>query len=87
MIKRTLLSATWCGPCQFLKNRLAEQANYLPILDIDSPEGMELVQKYKIRTVPTLLEIDEDNTGPEGASEVHTFHGADDILERLKKDV
>lgn len=76
---RTILSGSWCGPCQMLKQRLKDQNIDIPILDIDDTEGRELVTKYKVRSIPTLLEVEEDKH--------FLYVGPDDILERLTKNV
>ena len=54
-------SASWCLPCRVLEKSL----NRLGItdyesIDIDTDEGSELVNKYRVRSVPTLVKIDEE---------------------------
>ena len=55
---RTLLGATWCGPCKrvkgFLDDKdLVEGVDY-HYLDIDSEEGLELARDWAIRSVPSM---------------------------------
>lgn len=59
--------ATWCGPCKQLKKHTFSDkevgeyynANFINIaIDGETKEGRELVNKYKIRSYPTLLILD-----------------------------
>lgn len=80
MKKKILISASWCGPCHMLKSRLKEQKLEADeVLDLD--ENMDTAKKYRIRSVPTLLVIEEDES-------FYTATGSEDIIEELKrKDV
>ena len=54
------LFAVWCGPCKMIAPILEEIAaavTGLKIvkLDIDEKESREIVEKYDVRSVPTLL--------------------------------
>ena len=56
--------AEWCGPCKQLKKRLAdkETEEMLPNLvvahlDIEEKSNEELVEKYKINSLPTQVFI------------------------------
>lgn len=56
-------SAEWCGPCKKLSPIIDELALEYPDLDIqkiDVDANKELVEKYKIRSIPTILFIQED---------------------------
>lgn len=51
--------ATWCGPCQTMmpiidaiKN---EYGNKLRVLKVDVDKNLDASQKYKVRSVPTLI--------------------------------
>lgn len=50
-----------CGPCKVLENNL-KQANieHENVL-VASDKGEELVEKYNVRNIPTLLLLDDNN--------------------------
>lgn len=79
MKRKVLLSASWCGPCHMLKSKLKSQEIEIEIVDLD--ENMDLAKQYKVKSVPTLLVIEEDES-------YYTCTGSEDIIEELKrKDV
>lgn len=49
-----------CGPCKVLEKNLAEAGIEHESVNVDSEEGDLIVDKYKIRAVPTLLIVDEE---------------------------
>ena len=60
MKKILYFTAAWCGPCRALAPRmekLAGQINYEKI-DIDSNQDLSI--KYGIRSVPSLVLVDEN---------------------------
>lgn len=69
MVKKIVkCSATWCGPCRVLApifHKVSEMKDFEGIdfydLDIDDEENSEIVENYKIRNVPTILALDENN--------------------------
>ena len=68
MVKKVIdCYAQWCGPCKALANTIkevSENAKYSSVefekVDIETDEGEEYVEKYKIRSVPTMLFMDEN---------------------------
>ena len=50
-------SAKWCGPCQALKHNLKDID--FPIEEIDIEENPEMTEEYDIRSIPTLIYLDE----------------------------
>ena len=53
-------TASWCGPCQGLAMNL-ETANLgLPIEVVDIDIHSDVAQEYGIRSVPTLVMLDEN---------------------------
>ena len=68
MVKKVIdCYAQWCGPCKALANTIkevSENGKYSSVefekVDIETDEGEEYVEKYKIRGVPTVLFMDEN---------------------------
>ncbi len=64
-LKLLKFSASWCGPCEIQKEELARNPIGIDIqeIDIDStaPEDMELVQRYKIMSIPNMIIINDDD--------------------------
>ena len=53
-------TASWCGPCKSLAMNL-ENANLgLPIEVVDIDIHSDVAQEYGIRSVPTLVMLDEN---------------------------
>ena len=62
-------SASWCGPCKMMKptfDKVSSMEEFKNIefisYDIEEDEqGVELVEKYNIKNVPTIVIADEDD--------------------------
>ena len=63
-------SAPWCGPCKQLKpvfNKVSKMEEFKDIqfieLDVDSDDDdvLDSVDKHEIRSVPTIVLVDENN--------------------------
>jgi thiol-disulfide isomerase/thioredoxin len=58
-------SAKWCGPCKIFKPVFDKVVNEVNIkheeIDIDSEVAQELNTKYNIRSVPTVILLDDIN--------------------------
>lgn len=52
-------AATWCQPCKTLTQRLSQKGITLPEYDIDNPDYKNLMEKYNVRSVPTVV-VDTD---------------------------
>ena len=54
--------ADWCGPCkamsQIIKN--AEDKITIPIEDINIDENLFMAQDFKVRSVPTMVLVDDN---------------------------
>lgn len=51
-----------CGPCKVLEKNLVESGVEYDSVDVTSEEGEDIVEKYGVRAVPTLLLIDDNGT-------------------------
>lgn len=64
-LKLLKFSAGWCDPCKMQKKELAKNPIGIDIqeIDIDSaaPEDIELVQKYKIMSIPNMIIINNND--------------------------
>lgn len=69
-MKRKILkfSSSWCSPCHILKQtfddilKMEEFKNIEVIeLDVDDPNNNELCFKHKVRSIPTLVMLDEND--------------------------
>ncbi len=54
--------ADWCGPCKGLSMIIKNAADKveLPIVDVNIDENLALAQEFKIRSVPTMVVVDEN---------------------------
>ena len=60
-MKRVLrFTATWCVPCKGLAMTLQNVKTTLPIEVIDIDEKSDIAREYGIRSVPTLIMLDEN---------------------------
>lgn len=48
-------SATWCGPCNSFKPTMQRLSQTYPVKFIDVDSDPQLVAKYGIRSVPTVV--------------------------------
>lgn len=67
MVKAIKFYATWCGPCKVYSktwdkvvNELSNEAEFIEVNIDQDTEG--LAAKYKIRSVPTTVIINEEDT-------------------------
>lgn len=54
-----VFSASWCSPCQQLKKKLQDIDLGIPVSTIDIDADPTATTEYNIRSVPTLLLIDD----------------------------
>ena len=60
MKKLLRFTASWCQPCKAMAKVLEDIDTNLPIEVIDIDEHSELAVDYGIRSVPTLVMVDEN---------------------------
>ena len=60
MKKIIRFTASWCGPCQGLAMNLETSDLDLPIEVIDIDIHNDIAQEYGVRSVPTLVMLDEN---------------------------
>jgi thioredoxin 1 len=60
MKKLLRFTASWCQPCKAMAKVLEDIGTDMPIEVIDIDEQSELAVDYGIRSVPTLVMIDEN---------------------------
>lgn len=55
---------SWCFPCRQLAPRLKEECERfnipLDVYDMDTDEGTEMAERYGIKSVPTIIALDDD---------------------------
>lgn len=64
-----------CGPCKVMTNKLFEAGIDTESIDATSEENEDLVEKYSVQKVPTIVVVNEDG------NVVQTFSGITDIKE------
>lgn len=60
-VKILRFSATWCQPCKSLEAMLNTTETKLPINKIDIDEDQETPIAFGVRSVPTMVKLDQDN--------------------------
>lgn len=61
MSKKILrFTASWCQPCKMLALNLEDAKIETPIEVIDIDNDEELARKYMVRSVPTLVMVEND---------------------------
>jgi len=67
-MKYIYFSAKWCGPCRQYGPIMERVSQSVPVQKINVDENKELTAQYEIRSVPTVVLV--DNTGKEIARHV-----------------
>lgn len=66
MKKLLFFSASWCSSCRQLKpiveKEAPEKGYEMEDLDMDEDDGAFFADKYKVRSLPTLIVLDENGT-------------------------
>jgi thioredoxin 1 len=58
-MKLLKFSASWCGPCKMLTKVMESIKFPYEVVDVDIEGNEELVAKYGVRGVPTLVLLDD----------------------------
>lgn len=53
--------ATWCQPCKQMSRTLGEMTIPFPVVEIDIDDNTDAAIEYGIRSVPTMILMDDDN--------------------------
>ena len=53
-------TASWCGPCKMLAKNLESVNTDIPIEVIDIDENTDAAIEFGVRSVPTLVMLDEN---------------------------
>ena len=61
-------AATWCAPCKSLGATLSTMELPLPIEEVDVDTSPSMMRDYGVRSVPTLVMVNEGNTVVKRAS-------------------
>lgn len=70
---------TYCKPCKVLADRLSKIELDIPLLDYNVEEEVELTEKWKVRNVPTVILLDENDkeikrwVGTFNVKEIHDY--------------
>ena len=52
-------TAQWCGPCKMMVPIIEEFSKDKKFFKIDVDENKDLVDKYKIKSIPTFIEVND----------------------------
>lgn len=76
--------APWCGICRLvspiLSNFQADLSDQLRLFDVNADENFRLANRYQLRTLPTLLYIENG----EVVGRIEGFQGRDALRAQLK---
>ena len=77
--------APWCGPCQQIApivEQIAEEREDVIVGKVNVDEEMELAQRYRVLSIPTLVVV---QNGGEVTAKAVGFRSREDILALLDK--
>ena len=61
MKKLILISADWCSACKSFKPTMDRVSKTLPVEFYNADQDHEIVLKYKISKIPTLILVQDNN--------------------------
>lgn len=59
-MKLLQFKAEWCGPCRGQTKEFEENPVKVELETIDIAEDGQAVEKYKVRSIPTIILVDND---------------------------
>ena len=73
--------APWCGPCKMIApiiEQIAEESDVIKVIKINADNSQELMSKFGIRGIPTLLLMNEGKlvatqVGAASVSQIKSF--------------
>lgn len=64
-MKINYYSAEWCSSCKAMMPQFKKECERLnaeyEIIDVESDKGVDLSVEHKVRNIPTLIFLDDDN--------------------------
>jgi thioredoxin 1 len=81
-MKYLYFSAPWCGPCRMLGPIMEKVGQKYTVEKINVDENEELSAQFGIRSVPTVILVDESNTELERTVGVKAEGDYYDIFEK-----
>lgn len=76
--------APWCAPCKLMDERLTDFPINIEHVNIENDEN-QLVEKYKVKNIPTFLFIDNKDEVVSRISGIATRQDMLDVVYGLKK--
>lgn len=83
-MKLIKFGASWCLPCKNLESRLKKTNLTIDLTSYDVEEEVELTEKWKVRNVPTVILVDENDN--EVKRWVGNFEPNVELKEFIKND-
>jgi thiol-disulfide isomerase/thioredoxin len=75
MNKILKFSANWCTSCKAVEKLIAHRTD-IESIDVDTAEGDNLTEKYNIKSLPTILVLDDSD------NEIERSVGTAEILKK-----
>jgi thioredoxin-like negative regulator of GroEL len=59
MNKLIYISAPWCGPCRQFSPIMDKVSSIIPVQKMDADDDKVALAQYNVRSIPTIIKIDE----------------------------
>lgn len=60
MNKLIYISAPWCGPCRQFSPIMDKVSSIIPVQKMDADDDKVALAQYNVRSIPTIIKIDEN---------------------------